>query len=956
MSFEPMNGHQDDYVLRGPGYGFEIHALETALTFLQPKPGLSLRTRFLGPRPQARIHAVGPFPFFTSYFIGSSASDWRTGIVNYSKVRVDGLYSGIDLIYYGASGKLEYDFVIHPGADPASIRFEISGADAIRVDDNGDLVLSSGGKYLRWQAPVLYQVIGSTRVEVSGRYVLSSNRRIRFQVDKYDRSRDLTIDPILSYASYLGGRGREWSRAVATDPAGNVYVTGLTSSTDLKNSSTAFQHAFAGQKAIGNTGGDAFVAKFSSAGALLYLTYLGGAADDLGFGIAADAAGNAYVTGMTNSTNFPVTQGAYQTTFGGSGGNICQHAGDAFITKINPTGTNLVYSTYLGGRFDDFGSAIAVDAAGNAYVTGFTISDNFPSTPGAYQRSLAGVGAQTGRPSCGGLPWFNTGDAFVTKLNPGGSQVVFSTYLGGRFDDAGLAIALDSEQNVFVGGFTLSINFPTTTGVLQSTNQGTDAQNIFFNTGDGFLSKLNNDGASLLYSTYLGGVGDDGITGIAALGDGTVWITGATSSPDFPVTANAFQRAFAGYQVLPFLVEQSTGDAFATHINAAATAILYSTYLGGSQNDLGGAIQVDASGLVYVSGFTDSSNFPVSSNAVQPKFGGDGDCNGRDLMCGIQYFQIGDGFVTVIDPNKSTLPFSTYLGGSRDDSMLGLALDGSGGVWAAGGTHSTDIPVSANAFQPINAGRTDSWLVHLTGLAATGPVLTALANAASNAGGAVSPGMIFVGYGSSIGPAVLEGASLDSSGKLATTQAGVTITFDGVPAPIVYVSANQVAGVVPYEVAGKTSTQVVVQNNGQDSAPLTVPVTAAAPGLFSANFSGSGAAVAFNQDNSLNSPSNPAKKGSIVVVYGTGEGETTPPGIDGEIAVPGSLVKPVLNCSGTVGGLPAAVLYCGSVPFVVEGELQVNLQLSAETPSGSQPVAIKLGSFTSQANLTISVQ
>ena len=369
-----------------------------------------------------------------------------------------------------------------------------------------------------------------------------------------------------------------------------------------------------------------------------------------------------------------------------------------------------------------------------------------------YQRSLAGVGAQEGRPSCGGLPWFNTGDAFVTKLNPGGSQVVFSTYLGGVYDDAGMAIALDSAQNVIVGGFTLSPNFPTTAGVFQSMNEGIDPQNIFFNTGDGFVTKLNNTGAALLYSTYLGGSGDDGVTGIAALGDGTVWVTGATSSQNFPVTANAVQRGYGGYYVLPFAVEQSIGDAFATHINAGATAILYSTFIGGSQNDFGGAIQVDASGLVYVSGFTDSPNFPVSSNAVQPKLAGDGDCNGADLMCGTQYFQYGDGFVTVIDPNKSTIVFSTYLGGSRDDSLLGLALDGSGGVWAAGGTHSTDIPLSAKAFQGINAGRTDSWLVHLTGLAATGPVLSALSNAASNAGGAVSPGMIFVGYGSSIGP------------------------------------------------------------------------------------------------------------------------------------------------------------------------------------------------------------
>jgi uncharacterized protein (TIGR03437 family) len=358
--------------------------------------------------------------------------------------------------------------------------------------------------------------------------------------------------------------------------------------------------------------------------------------------------------------------------------------------------------------------------------------------------------------------------------------------------------------------------------------------------------------------------------------------------------------------------------------------------------------------LVYISGFTDSSDFPVTANAAQRKFGGDGACN-QGSQCGIQYFQIGDGFVTVLDPKASTLVYSTYLGGFRDDSLLGLTLDGAGGVWAVGGTHSSDIP-TASPSQKANAGRVDAWLVHLTGLTTPGPVLSALVNSASNAQGGVSPGMIFTGYGSLLGPTVLVGAALDSSGKLANTRSGVTITFDGQLAPIVYVSANQVAGVVPYGVSGKTSTQVAVQNNGQSSPPLTVPVVPALPGLFSTNFSGSGPAVAFNQDGSLNSATNPAAKGSAVVLFGTGEGETTPAGSDGLIAVPGALTKPALSCTATVGGMDAGVLYCGSVPFVVEGELQLNLQLSPSTPSGSQPVVLSIGSFHSVPNLTIFVQ
>ena len=318
----------------------------------------------------------------------------------------------------------------------------------------------------------------------------------------------------------------------------------------------------------------------------------------------------------------------------------------------------------------------------------------------------------------------------------------------------------------------------------------------------------------------------------------------------------------------------------------------------------------------------------------------------------------------MIDPVASKLVYSSFYGGSQDDQLWGIALDGSGGLWATGNTLSTDLPVTAGAFQPMSAGagadfydlKGDSLLVHFTGLASTGPVISALQNSASNASAGVSPGMIFTLYGSLIGPATLAGASLDANGKLATTQAGVSITFDGVQAPIVYVSSKQSAGVAPYELAGKTSTQVVVQYNGQSSPPVTVPVVASAPGLFSANFTGSGQAVAFNQDNSLNSDSNSAAKGSIVTLFGTGGGQTNPSGVDGLIAMPGLLPAPVGGCTATVGGIAATVLYCGAVPFVVEGELQLNLQLSPNTPSGDQPVVVTISSAQSQPNLTIAVK
>ena len=929
---------------------FRANATKNEITWVDSGIRTTVRTEFTHARRDAKIEPQGLLPSRTNYFLASSADRWRINVQNFGELRVVGLYPEIDLVYRGENGALEYDFVLHPGSDPRAIELKLEGVAPGRVDRNGDFIMAG---HLRWKAPHLYQEINGNRIGVNGRFQYGSDRRLHFSVSDYDHSRDLVIDPELSYSSYVGGTDNEAARGIAVDSQGNVYIAGTTCSLDLPVLAGAFQGKNAGPA-------DAFVAKFNSAGKLIYITYLGGAQTDAATSLAVDASGNAYVVGMASSSDFPVTQGAFQSHYAGNSQGACWQAGDGFISKLNPTGSQLIYSTYLGGKRDDLVSAVAVDSAGNAYVTGYTLSTDFPTTPGAYQTSFAGLGGQISKPNCNGMsanePWFVSGDAFVAKLNPAGSQLVFSTYLGGSLDDFGITIALDASQNVYVGGFTLSQAFPVTPGVVRTKFGGSEFQNQFFTTGDGFISKLSSSGASLLFSTYLGGSGDDVVTSIATAPDGSVWATGATSSTDFPITPQAVQAAYSGYVTLPFLVEQLVGDAFATHLSADGKKILYSTYLGGPSNDMGISIAVDPAGLVYLTGFSDSFNFPLTQNALQRRFGGDG---GQ-----AHYFQFGDGFIAVIDPVASKLVYSSFYGGTQDDQLWGIALDGSGGVWATGNTLSTDLPVTSGAFQPRNAGagtdfyelKGDSLLVHFTGLAPTGPVISALQNSASNASSGVSPGMIFTLYGSLIGPTTLAGASLDASGKLATTQAGVSITFDGVPAPIVYVSSKQGAGVAPYELAGKTSTQVVVQYNGQSSAPVTVPVVASAPGLFSANFTGSGQAVAFNQDNSLNSDSNPASKGSIVTLFGTGEGQTNPPGVDGLIAMPGLLPAPASGCTATVGGIAATVLYCGAVPFVVEGEFQLNLQLSPNTPSGDQPVVVTVGSAQSQPNLTIAVK
>jgi uncharacterized protein (TIGR03437 family) len=950
LRFEPVTG-TSRFIARGNGYSLDIQAREHTLQWVGTRSLVSLRTRFPGAQAKARIQASGLLSSRTNYFTGSSAKTWRTDVPNYERVRITDLFPGIDLDFHGENGSLEYDFILHPGAQPSAIRFVVDGPHHVRVDENGDLVLARGKDRALWKAPVLYQMKDGQREPVEGRFVVDVKRHtVRFAVGRYDHTRELVIDPALSYASYLGGTGKELARGVATDSAGNVYVSGGTTSTNLTVTPGVAQPKLA-------AAADAYVAKFSPAGALIYTTFLGGHRTDYSTGIAVDGAGNAYVTGMTNSTDFPVSTGAYQGTYGGSGGNTCQTGGDAFVTKLNPSGSQLLYSTYLGGNQDDIGSGIAIDSSGNAYIAGSTLSRNFPISSGAFQMTFAGSGGQTGKPPCNGYPWFNSGDVFVTKLNPAGTQLVFSTYLGGSFDDSALAVAVDSSQNVYVGGFTLSHNLPVTAGAYQSSFHGSDYQNEFFNSGDGFVGKLASSGASLVYLTYLGGSGDDAVTALYPMNDGSVWVAGSSSSQDFPVTAGAVQKSYVGYLTLPFLIEQNIGDGIAAHINPSGSELLYSTYFGGSQNDMATAIGVDAAGLVYLAGYSDSTSaFPITSDALQPRMAGDG---GSEL-----YFNYGDGFVAVINPAAGALVYSSYYGGSLDDEFFAMCLDGKGGVWATGNTVSNNLPVTSSASQPKYGGQTgltmgtwgDAMLVHFTGLGVTGPFIGAIQNSASSASGSISPGMIFTIYGSDIGPSTLVGASVDSAGKLATTQAGYTITFNGVPAPIVYVSATQSAGIVPYEVAGQSSANIVVSNGTQSSPAMTVPVVAAVPGLFSLNQSGSGEAVAYNQDLTLNSASNPAAKGSVIVVYGTGEGQTNPPGVTGFIAVPGNVPAPAGGCKATVGGLPATVNYCGAVPYVVTGEIQLNLQLSPNVASGSQPVMFQVGSASSQANLTVYVK
>ncbi|MGA9498141.1 MAG: SBBP repeat-containing protein [Terriglobales bacterium] len=612
----------------------------------------TLRLQLVGSNSHTAVTGFDELPGKSNYFVGNDPQKWRTNVPTYAKVKYEGIYSGIDLVYYGnQSGQLEYDFVIAPGADPKQIRLSFAGADRMRVDPaSGDLLLKIGEDEMRLHKPVVYQPAGAaddrqsapgesnTKPRAanpelpSGAFVLESNNQLTFRVAGYDPGRALVIDPVLTYSTYLGGSKLNVGNGIAIDASGEAYIAGYTSSTDFPT--------FDPLQSYGSGPYKAFVTKFNAAGsALVYSTYLGGNNQDIAYAIAVDSSGNAYVTGQTTSTNFP-TVNPFQRSIGGSN--------DGFVTKLNPAGSALVYSTYLGGSGVDYGDAIAVDSSGSAYITGLTASSNFP-TENPFQANLSGTGGYT--------------DAFVTKFNAAGSALVYSTYLGGSVADQGLGITVDSSDNAYVTGYTNSTNFPTL-NPFQATNKAPD--------GTAFVTKFDAAGSALVYSTYLGGNGYDyGDRGYAIAVDssGEAYVTGVTGSTNFP-TVNPFQGTFVAGEY----------TAFVTKFNNTGSDLVYSTYLGGNYADWGYGIAVDSSGEAYVTGTTQSTNFPTV-NPIQANIAGSEDI-----------------FVTEFNDVGSALIYSTYLGGSISQGGLGIAIDSSGDAYITGGTFSTDFP-TVNPFQ-----------------------------------------------------------------------------------------------------------------------------------------------------------------------------------------------------------------------------------------------------------------
>jgi hypothetical protein len=730
LSFEANQGQTDKsvrFVSRGSGYSLFLtdstavlaltrHGSANAAPNKDMASGLKpvsasksetvdiIRMELAGASPKLHVEGADQLPGTANYFIGSDPAKWHSGLPTYAKVRYTGVYQGVDLVYYGNQRQLEYDFVVAPGADPKQIRLRFRGSQKLSLNSDGDLTISANDGQVAFQKPVIYQVQDGQRHRVSGRFVMLANHSVGFQMGRYDRHRELVVDPKLVYSSYLGGSGGGFANyygdtayALAIDAEGNAYVTGSTYSGDFPTSTDAAQPT---NKERANGAPTAFVTKINAdATAIVYSTYLGGTGGgypgqgEYGDAIAVNTAGEAFVTGGTFASNFPVTPGAYQQKNKGA----ALDNSNAFVTKLNSAGTSLLYSSYLGGsgRYTgnatsggEFGTGIAVDTEGDAYVAGRTWSTDFPTSSGALQPKIGGA----------------TYTGFVTEFNPAGSTFVYSTYLGGSSEDFISGLAIDASKNVYLVGTTYSSNFPVTKGALQPTNRA-----AAINESNLFVTSIDSQGTKLRYSTYLGGTGffkvdvgqfGDSGNGVAVDAEGNAYVVGTVYSSNFPLSECALQKT---NRATPNLVPTVS----ISKINDSGTALLYSTYLGGtgfpgafleqSGGDSANAIAVDPDGNAYVTGQALSTNFPITSDAFQSS------------NIGAKASDNYNAFITKINSAGSAIVYSTYLGGKGSlhgggDYGNGIQVDADGNAYIAGNAGSNDFPVTKGVFQPTNRG------------------------------------------------------------------------------------------------------------------------------------------------------------------------------------------------------------------------------------------------------------
>jgi len=631
-----------------------------------PTKAVAVYMTLAGANPDAVSSGTQQLEHRTNYFKGEE-SNWRTNIPNYGQVRMSDVYEGIDTVWHGLEGGgVQYDFVVEPFADTNQIKWEVEGAKSVELDSDGNLLIKTDYGEIEQNKPFTYQETDGFRQEVESRFVVEGTE-VRFYVGDYNRSKELTIDPAvnlgdLAFSTLLGGDLADGGYAIAVDGVGSVYVTSNTTSITFPTTPGAFDTTQNGQD-------DVLVTKLNASGSgLVYSTFLGGSGRDLSLEIAVDSSGNAYLCGTTTdaATDFPTTPGAFDTTHNGQN--------DVFVTKLNAIGSGLIYSTLIGGSSNDQGYGIAVDSSGNSYLSGTTTdaATDYPTTPGAFDTTHNGED-----------------DVFVTKLNATGSALIYSTLIGGSGRDSGDEVAIDSSGNAFVTGETSdsATDYPTTPGAFDTTENGEN---------DAFVTKLDASGSGLVYSTFLGGSGHDQAYGATVDSEGSVFVTGFTadSITDYPTTPGAFDTTHNGGL-----------DVFATKLNASGSALMFSTFIGGSGNDQAYGSTIDSAGSVFVTGFTADSvtEYPTTPGAFDATQNG-----GLDV------------FATKLNASGSALDYSTFIGGSENDNGYGVAVDLAGNVYLTGSTDysATAYPTTSGAYDTTQNGGYDSFVTKFGGSSA----------------------------------------------------------------------------------------------------------------------------------------------------------------------------------------------------------------------------------------------
>lgn len=597
----------------------------------------------LDSNPKPEIEALDRLPVSTNYFIGRN--QWHTDIAQYARVAYRSVYPGIDVVFYGNQDQLEYDFLLRPGADTSAIRLAFRGADRVSVNNDGDVVVESGGLRFLEKRPVVYQEDARTAKHqpIEGHYRLLPSGVVAFEVSGQDRSRPLVIDPVVTYATFLGGSSTDQINAVTTDSHGLIYLAGYTNSSDLQPTYNGVQGGISG-------GNDAFIAIIDptqfGGPSLRYLTYLGGTSDDAATAITTDSNGNLYVTGTTSSMDFPLAGNSVQTALALSTTEAAFNP-NVFVAVISQS-SGLVYSTYFGGTGGDFPYGIGLDANGNIYVGGTTQSTDLPVTANAYAAVLWG-------PS----------DVFVLELNINATAPLYATYVGGEDRDDARGFAVTPAGKVYFAASTLSTLFPIQGFAYQGSPTG--IENLVVGQMD--LTKSGNP--SLVYTSYLGGSSVDEVRGMTLDANGKLLLTGFTLSSDFPVTSKAFRPTFGG-----------VSNAFATRVNPSAPPsafIEYSTFVGGTGGDVGYGISSDAAGNLYVAGYTMSADFPVTPDAGLAQYGGGIEAflvKFNPAVAGLGALEYGSYFGTTgfhVATGMAVAPDgSMFIGGYTTDALFGV--------------------------------------------------------------------------------------------------------------------------------------------------------------------------------------------------------------------------------------------------------------------------------------------